>query len=137
METTGRCIKGHEMLNYKQFMDQGEYILDEVIQKSKENSKHFFDEGTRKFFSSRVNDLCWRININDIEKCALLIPNENNIYFITSEADKSRSSRWHKGCIRGWTIRVLDDTGSISTVGEFQQYESLRAARYGLKEILS
>ena len=126
------------MLNYKQFMDQGEYILDEVIEKSKENSKHFFDEGTRKFYSSRVNDLCWRININDIEKCTLLISNENNIYFITSEVDNtSGGKRWHKGCIRGWTIRVLDETGSISTVGEVQEYESLRAARYGLKEILS
>ena len=122
------------MLNFKQFMDQGEYILDKVIEKSKENSKHFFDEGTRKFFSSRVNDLCWRSVKQD--ETYSLVANGDNIHFITSEADNN-SRTWHKGCVRGWTIRVLDDTGSISTVGDFQEYESLRAARYGLKEILS
>tara|TARA_R110000751_G_scaffold112387_1_gene211271 strand:+ start:250 stop:624 length:375 start_codon:yes stop_codon:yes gene_type:complete len=123
------------MLNFKQFMDHGECILDEVIKKSKENSKHFFDEGTRKFFSSRVNDLCWRSVKQD--ETYSLVANGDIIHFITSEADNTTGGkRWHKGCIRGWTIRVLDDTGSISTVGEFQQYESLRAARYGLKEIL-
>ena len=130
------------MLNYKQFMDQGEYILDQVIEKSKENSKHFFDEDTRKFFSSRVSDLCWRSKKEselvslELNNGMLFFPNENNIYFITSEADKG-SRTWHKGCIRGWTIRYIDDTGSISKVGEFQEYESLRAARYGLKGILS
>ena len=121
-------------MNFKQFMDHGEYILDEVIEISAQNFKHFFDEGTRKFFSSRVSDLCWRSVKQD--ETYSLVANGNIIYFITSEAD-SNSSTWHPGCIRGWTIRVLDDTGSISTVGDFQEYESLRAARYGLKEILS
>jgi len=109
-------------MNLKQFMEQGSYILDEVKEKSKENSKHFFDVEARRFFSSRVSELCWKV--------------KENIYFITSEQDKD-TRVWHPGCLRGWTIRLITNDGSINKVGEFQQYESLRAARYGLKEIIA
>jgi len=101
-------------LNQKQFINEGNYLINEVRTRAEKGSPHFFDHDTMRFFSSRISELCWKI--------------ENEIYFITSEANRGHSSRM-------WTVRKIDLDGDINTLGKFQEHSSLNEARKAVKEV--
>lgn len=65
---------------------------------------HFFGAGTMRYFNSRVETELYR-----------------GRYFITSEK--------HDNDPRLYTIRQALPTGEVETVGDFQQYHSIEAAR--------
>lgn len=73
---------------------------------------HWFEPGTMRFFQSRIAS-------------GVL----GGRYFVTSEKD---------GCSnpRRYTVRVADNVGRIDTVGDFQQFETLTAARVWLWETI-
>jgi hypothetical protein len=52
----------------------------------------------------------------------------NGRYFITSEQFDANSPRLY-------TIRIANDDGSIDTVGEFQGYETVEAAKRAAKNL--
>lgn len=68
--------------------------------------QYFFSPSTMRFFRSKVAS---RTVIN-------------GRYFITSEQFDDDSPRLY-------TIRRANDDGTISTIGEFQQYETVTAAK--------
>lgn len=73
-------------------------------------SPYWFDKNTVEFFSSRVSSNVY--------------PVDGGAYFVTSEQDDSAST-WHP---RLYTVRHCTDDGVVTTIGEFQQYDSLSAA---------
>ena len=104
----------------KQFLALGNYLVDEIKTRAEIGSPHFFDADSMRFFSSRVSELCWRVG--------------EDIYFITSEADKGYIK--HKGSVRAFTVRKCDKRGDIDTIGEFQGHETLNEARSKIKDIV-
>lgn len=102
-------------MNNKQFLEAGNYLVEQVKTRAEKGAKHFFDADSMRFFSSRISELCWKIN--------------DDIYFITSEANRGYSRRM-------WTLRKSDKDGDITTIGEFQEHSSLYEARKAMKEIL-
>lgn len=79
---------------------------------------HFFDNATMKFFGSRLQENCY---IND---------NAPLWYFVTSER------RPDSGEKRRFTVRCFNrKTGSIDTVGKFQQYSYLAPAEKEAKRL--
>lgn len=107
-------------MNQKEFIKSGKYLIDDVKNRASKNKSHFFDNDTIRFFSSRISDLCWKV--------------KEDIYFITSEQDKSNFK--HSGSIRGYTIRKCTLSGDIQTISKFQEYGSLYDARKKIKEII-
>jgi hypothetical protein len=107
-------------LTLKAFIESGNYLIDEVKTRSEKNDKHFFDADTMRFFSSRILELAWK--------------KDDNIYFITSEADKNPYK--HQGSIRAFTVRKSNNNGCIDTVGDFQGHPTKREAQKAIKEIL-
>ncbi len=82
---------------------------------------HFFDPAAMRFFASRV------------AQNAYLTADENVAYFITSE--QFTGSDGHAQ-MRRYTVRKINmHTGSIDTVGEFQQYASNTAATREAKRL--
>ena len=108
------------LMNYQQFLGKGNYLIDEVKRRAEKSAPHFFDADTMRYFSSRVSELAWRI--------------EDDIYFITSEADRN-TRYYHKGCVRAWTVRKCDKYGDITSISEFQEFESLNEARRAIRTI--
>ena len=94
--------------------------MEEVKSRAEKGSPHFFDADTMRCFSSRISELCWKSG--------------DDIYFITSEADKSYIK--HKGSIRAYTVRKCDLNGDINTIGTFQGHTTLNQARREIKTIL-
>lgn len=81
--------------------------VDEIKARARHAESHFFDKGTMRFFDSRVGNTVY-----------------GGRFFITSE-------QFHHGdesLPRMWTIREASPNGNISTVGRFQQYETLHDA---------
>jgi len=76
-----------------------------------EKGQYYFTSDTMRFFKSRIESELY-----------------NNKYFITSEQSPEME--------RKYSIRKFDkDTGSISTVGEFQAYNSKQSAKEALKKV--
>ena len=73
---------------------------------------YFFSPDTMRFFRSRVASSTVY----------------GGRYFITSE-------QFNAGSPRLYTIRRCNDNGSIDTVGEFQGYKTLKAAKLAAKEL--
>ena len=79
---------------------------------NREKGLYFFSLNTMRFFKSRVGRNAYKVG--------------DKAYFITSEQYESNP--------RKWTIRVADlTTGSIDTVGEFQEFNSHSEALNHLK----
>lgn len=77
--------------------------IDEIKQRHKETGGHFFDDPTMRFFDSRISSKTY------------------GNYFVTSECGPSG--------LRRYTIRQIEwDSGSISTVGHFHEYNTLEEA---------
>lgn len=72
----------------------------------------WFTPGAMRFFNSKVPPNVY-----------------GNRYFVTSEQYDYDSPRLY-------TIREIMDDGSINTVGEFQQYETLTAARVAARKLV-
>ncbi len=108
-------------MNYKQFIESGRYLIDEVKTRAENGDSHFFDADTMRFFSSRVSELAWK--------------KDDDIYFITSEADKGRYQ--HTGSIRAYTVRKCSMFGGIDTIGDFQGHATLRDARKAIMEMIN
>ena len=104
----------------KQFIASGQYLIQEVEKRSEKGAKYFFSPDSMRFFSSRISELCWMQN--------------SDIFFITSEADKSNIK--HAGSVRAFTVRKSSSSGNITTVGEFQGYETIAQARAAIRQIV-
>jgi hypothetical protein len=77
--------------------------IDEIKQRHKEVGGHFFDDPTMRFFDSRISSKTY------------------GNYFVTSECGPSG--------LRRYTVRRIEwDTGDISTVGHFHEYDTLEEA---------
>ncbi len=75
---------------------------------------HFFDRNTMKFFSSRLGSQWYRRK-------------DGAYVFITSERDTMATTYQP----RAFTVRVLDRSGWIETVGDFNSYTRSVAERMG------
>lgn len=69
------------------------------------NGGHWFDPASMRFFASRLSHCGARVG--------------NRFVFTSSEQGPDG--------IRGYSVRVLD-AGSVSTVGDFQQYDNSKQA---------
>lgn len=108
-------------MNLKEFLNQGNYFIEEVKKRAEKGSPFFFNPDTMRFFSSRISELSWKIG--------------EDIYFITSETDNNSSYK-HSGSVRSFTVRICDKDGDIKTHGNFQGESTLSQARKTIKEIL-
>jgi hypothetical protein len=84
----------------------------QIKQANERAGLYFFEASTMRFFRSKVAS---RSIIG-------------GRYFITSEQFDASSPRLY-------TIRIANDDGSIDTVGEFQQYETVEAAKRAAKQL--
>ncbi len=76
----------------------------------------WFSVGTMRFFRTRLSSTAYKTN--------------DAYYFISSEQFNSEA-------LRLYSLRKLDKlTGSIDTVGDFQQFKSIRAAKQYLLNII-
>ena len=80
--------------------------IDEIRKANEAIGHHFFDDDSMAFFGSKVYPTVY-----------------GGRYFVTSEK-RPRSSD-----PRGYTIREAQEDGDIVTVGDFQQFATLNAAR--------
>ena len=76
---------------------------------------HWFDPDALRFFSSRISEQIYGGRL-----------------FISSEAFKSP----HGDYPRAYTVRMVSDDGSVSTVGEFQGHRTLANARKEARAII-
>lgn len=97
------------------------YFIDEVKERASKAGSHWFDADTMRCFSSRVSDLSWKVNNQDI-------------YFISSEADRHPIK--HSGSKRAYTIRKCSIDGDIDTISDFQEFATLYQARKAVKTLL-
>lgn len=90
--------------------------ISEIKAANKAIGHHWFDRNTMRAFQSRIESTVY-----------------HGRYFISSE-------QFVPACgpaeTRRYTIRKADDDGSISTVGNFQQYASVREARRAARNII-
>lgn len=77
---------------------------------------HFFEEGTKRFFRSRILETVY-----------------GGRYFITSE---QFVSLYGEVAPRKYTIRLADDEGRVANVGDFNSYTSAAAARRVIYQML-
>lgn len=75
----------------------------------------FFSKDTMRFFKSRLSPKFWHIKAG--------------ILFITSEKFDYKTPR-------RYTLRIMHESGNVSTLGEFQQYSSLYYARKAAHEYM-
>lgn len=89
----------------------GIYTIRDLGEHYKRKTKgYWFDSETLKFFRSRLSES--------------LFYGRSVIYFVSSEQGPTASDR------RRYSVRKYDpETGSIETVGDFQQYGSLSSAK--------
>lgn len=96
------------------------YNNQDLIAASRWFGSHFFDKDTMRFFRSRLID------------CTYTIPGGTCV-FITSEQNVTYHPTYRKEP-RRYTVRTFNTlTGSIDTVGEFQEHTTLYKARKAWK----
>lgn len=97
------------------------YSTDQIIRHSS-GKTHFFDVGAKRFFNSRIGQSAYSTN------------NPFVTLFTTSEKYENRWSQHYE--LRKYTIRSYDwRTGSVDTVGKFQQFNSARQAVLEIEKI--
>ena len=100
------------------------WTLEEIKARHKATGGHWFDPGALRFFSSRLS--------------SKVFPVDGGALFITSEQFQGMylaGGRYVKSEPRRYSIRFCSDGGEIETVGTFQEYRSLTAARHAAKRI--
>jgi len=96
----------------KEMLETKPITIEIVKEINKAKNQHFFDKDTMRFFKSKIHS---RQLIDDK-------------YFITSE-------QFDYDTPRLYTIREFDqESGDIGTVGEFQQFRSVKEAKDFLKD---
>ena len=92
--------------------------LTQIKRANKAAGSYWFSPDTLRFFNSKFPARC-------------VYPVRDGAFFISSEYSKGVyiSTGWIPDGPLRWTLRFADDKGGISTVGEFQQYESLEEAK--------
>lgn len=108
------------IMNTKQFMASGQYLVQEIEKRAEKGAKYFFSRGAMRFFSSRISELCWTKN--------------DDIFFITSERDGGMVK--HTGSIRAYTVRKCMKNGNIMSMGDFQEYRTMSEARTAIRHIM-
>lgn len=78
---------------------------------ARENGSHFFDPQAMRFFSSRVSSKTF---------------GKDGSLFITSEQFEPL---YGEPLDRKYTVRRISETGSIDSVSEFQEFETLAQAQ--------
>jgi len=101
-------------MTQKEFIKSGQYLIKEVEKRAEKGAKYFFSPDAMRFFSSRICQLCWK--------------KDNDIFFVTSE--KNGNS------YRKYTIRKSSTSGDITTMGEFQAYDTINEANMAIREII-
>ena len=91
--------------------------MSEVEEANRRAGYHFFDTDTLHFFSSKVD---WHLY--------------GGRYFVTSERFVSYHPTYHSEP-RKYTVRESLPGGACETVGEFQAYATLRAARRAAQDL--
>jgi hypothetical protein len=86
--------------------------IHEIRKANREAGYHFFDPDTLRFFDSRIETVT------------------NGRKFLTSEQFHGSTESGP----RKWTIRELQDDGSIETVSEFQEFASKAEALEAMRE---
>ena len=95
--------------------------MTELMDLNAKAGQYFFSPDTMKFFNSHVG--------------GEVFVKGGNAYFITSEKFSIPSE--HVSEPRKFTIRSMDmKSGSVSTVGEFQQFSTESQAKKKLKELV-
>jgi hypothetical protein len=84
------------------------HTITAIRKANKDAGQHWFDPGAMRFFHSRIAS-----------------PVLGGRYFVTSE-------KCHDDDARRYTVRMAEDDGSIETVSDFQQFETLTQARMWL-----
>ena len=99
------------------------WTLEEIKARHKATGGHWFDPDTLRFFSSRFSRKVY--------------PVDGGALFISSEQNKPVliSTGLTQGGPRLYSIWFCSDGGKIETVGTFQEYRSLTAARHAAKRI--
>lgn len=92
--------------------------INSIVECNKRAGRHFFSPGALAFFDSRVYEEVF-----------------HGVIFITSEQNnRGLSNNEHNE--RFWTLRVIDgSTGVVSTLGRFQQFDSLDRAREAAQDV--
>lgn len=92
------------------------YSIDQIKEANARRGHHFFEPATMRFFRSRIAS--YEIF--------------GGRYFVTSEQFENSN---HKRSPRRYTIRRVKDDGSIDTVGDFQAYPTVIAAKRAAQRI--
>ena len=105
-----------KVVDAKKTEEAYEISMSDVTDAYDKHGGHFFDDATRRFFKSRNPQYATKQG--------------QYFYFITSEKYDYDSPRLY-------TLRCMcEKCGSITTIGDFQKYESSREAKANLKRIL-
>lgn len=91
--------------------------IDEIKRANDRAGFHFFEPDAMRFFRSRVLPTVY-----------------GEGYFVTSEQFVTHYPEYHTEP-RAYTVRHALADGSISTVGEFQQYATAREAQKAAREV--
>ena len=83
--------------------------ISEIIREHENSGRHFFSPGAMRYFNSRISSYT------------------RGRLFISSERQDYETPRLY-------TVRRLEADGGISTVGDFQEYDSLYKAKKALDE---
>ena len=96
--------------------------ITQIKRANKAAGSYWFSPETLKWFNSKFPAKC-------------VYPVRDGAFFISSEYSKGVyiSTGWIPDGPTRWTLRFADAEGGISTVGEFQQYESLEEAKTAAK----
>ncbi len=94
--------------------------LNEFKELNKSKGFHWFSKGTMRYFKSRISN--W---------------DSVTGYFITSEHGPGNASETFFNGPRKFSIRKANfDNGNVDTIGQFQQYNTLGAAKTALRCLL-
>jgi hypothetical protein len=91
------------------------YTIEQIKQRNESAGFHFFERSTMRFFRSRIAPGVYHAGKQDLYNL-----------FVTSEQFDASSPRLY-------TVRQMEDDGSIESLSTFQAYRSLRAARAAIK----
>lgn len=87
--------------------------LEDIRRRNARSGGHWFSSENMRFFGSRIQS-------------SIYVAKDGRAYFVSSERDAA--GRWWRQARRLYTVRVAELSGDINTVGEFQGYQTGRAA---------
>lgn len=100
--------------------------VDNIVAEVQHSGSHFFDPDTRRFFRSRTAPRIFVPLRKDGRARGGYKAFSGPIWFVTSEQYSSDTARLYT--VRCFNVRGTKRLPIVSTVGDFQQYQTLRAA---------